>query len=323
MNTTVHLTATSPARNPRFFMTGGTGLIGRSIQRELVNQELGGSILTRSVTKAKNRIYPGFKGVAGDITTTAWLHHLAHHDVIIHLAGYPLFQQRWSQQTKQMIHQSRILGTQNLVQGIKSLPKEQRPKRIISASAIGYYGISSGDTWLDESTGAGDDFLAATAQKWEESAADLQEMVDEFTIFRIGVVLSLEGGMLERVVPIFRSGFGGRLSTGYQWISWIHLHDATQIILKACLSPHWQPGVYNLCAPHPVTNRQFTKALGKRLRRPSFIPVPEAVLRKILGEGSRYVTTGQRVSSNKLTQAGESFQFSNIESALADLIPSR
>lgn len=304
----------------RIFMTGGTGLIGRSLQRELVERKLGGTILTRSVTQAKNRIYPGFTGLEGDITATTWLASLAQHDVLIHLAGYPLFQQRWSDAVKERIHRSRILGTQNLVKGIAALPPEQRPRRIISASAVGYYGASAGSLWFDEQSPPGDDFLAQTARQWEDSAAPLADLVEQLTVFRIGIVLSLEGGMLERVVPIFRSGLGGRLASGWQWVSWIHLDDVTQIMLQACLASQWQAGTYNLCAPEPVTNRQFTKTLGQYLRRPAFIPVPEVVLRKILGEGARYVTTGQRVSAKALTALGCTMQFPTLEAALADLI---
>lgn len=303
----------------KFFITGGTGLIGRAIQKHLISLGHSGTILTRSV-KQSPYIYDGFRALTGDITHTDWLDGLANHDVLIHLAGYPLFQQRWSQEVKKQIQNSRVLGTQNLVYGIKKLPKSSRPTRIISASAVGYYGISSGHTILDEESPGGDDFLALIAKQWEESSDSLHECVDQLTIFRIGVVLSLDGGMLKRVIPIFRSGLGGRLADGHQWISWIHLNDVVQFFINASCDAHWIGGTYNLCAPHPVTNRTFTKTLGKLLRRPAFIPVPRAILTQILGEGSQYVTTGQRVVPKKLIQQSHTFQFNHINEALNHLV---
>lgn len=304
---------------PRVFLTGGTGLIGRSLQRALTSRGLGGTVLTRNPHTTRDRIYPSFQSLQGDVTQTSWHSAIRDHDVLIHLAGFPLFEQKWSLETKKIIHTSRVIGTKNLVRGIAALSPKDRPKRVICASAVGYYGIKSGDRMLYESSKPGDDFLANTAHQWEQQAAELSELT-HLTIFRIGVVLSKEGGMLKRVLPIFRSGLGGRISSGKQWISWIHLSDVTKMMLEACLSDSWQKGVYNLCAPNPVTNQEFTKSLSKLLKRPSFIPVPEAVLRQILGEGSRYLVTGQRVSPKKLLDHQKTFDFPNIDMALAHLL---
>ena len=307
----------------RFFITGGTGLIGYALQQALSQRGIEGTVLTRSPSQARSRLAPGFASLQGDITEKNWLGNVENHDVIVHLAGFPLFQKRWSDQTKALIHRSRILGTQNLLEAVQNIPTNKRPKKIISASAIGYYGITSGDQVLNESSPHGEDFLSQVALEWEQESSKLSALTQQLTIFRIGIVLSMDGGMLARVVPIFRSGLGGRLSDGKQWISWIHIQDVIVGILEASLAHHWKPGTYNLTAPHPITNREFTKIVGKILKRPSFIPTPQIVLQKILGEGSKYVVTGQRVLPQKLLDQNWKFEFPYPDSALKDLLCQR
>ncbi|MCY4380291.1 MAG: TIGR01777 family oxidoreductase [Proteobacteria bacterium] len=304
----------------KVFITGGTGLIGQGLQQAFVAQGWRGSVLTRSLSHSGKKILPQLQAVEGDITEKNWFKQLAGHDVLIHLAGFPLFDKRWSVATKAMIRDSRVTGTKNLVTAIKALAKDQRPKRIISASAVGYYGILVGDQPLDESALPGDDFLAQVAVDWEKEAEEFQSYVDHVTIFRIGVVLSLAGGMLARVIPIFRSALGGKLGTGKQWISWIHADDVIQFMSQAALSHQWPAGLYNLTAPNPVTNAEFTKVLGHLIKRPTVLAIPKVILQNILGEGSRYVLTGQRVIPAKLIQSGATFYFPKIDVALQDLL---
>ena len=305
--------------NHRVFITGGTGLIGTHLQKKFHSIDINGTILTRSKhNKDCDNIY-GFNYTLGDIITHPWQESIQGYDSIIHLAGFPLFEKKWSTATKKLIRDSRVIGTKNLVKAVSDLNVEHRPKNVICASAVGYYGTSFDQTF-DESSPPGDDFLADIAKDWEKVASELQDKIDNLTIIRIGIVLSCKGGMLYRVLPIFKSGLGGRLSSGKQWISWVHIDDVVEVIVKSITDSSWQPGIYNLSSPNPVTNLYFTKKLGSLLKRPSFIPVPQRILTSILGEGSYYVVTGQKVIPKKLLDIGFKFSFEDLDSALNNLL---
>ena len=310
----------------KVFVTGGTGLVGRPLLADLASMRVQGAVLTRDKTRAqKNSLPQGFVTVEGDISEPSWVSSLKGHDVVVHLAGYPLFEKRWSGEVKKLIRDSRVQGTKVLAQGIRSLAAPERPRRVLCASAVGYYGTSSTEEFT-ESSPAGDDFLAQVAVEWEQASRLLEGEVEELSIFRLGIVLSPEGGMLARVLPIFKAGLGGKIATGGQWISWVHHHDVREVLKKCILGPGFaapsssSSSVYNLCAPHPVTNKEFTQALAQLLARPSFFKVPQLFLQTLLGEGSHYLVRGQKVKPSALLEHGHTFTYPELGPALEHLL---
>lgn len=303
----------------RVFVTGGTGLIGRSLLQELSDLGLKGTVLTRDALRARTSLAPGFVAVEGSVEDPAWTPHLAGHDAVVHLAGYPLFEKRWSKEVKRRIRCSRVEGTGVLVAGIKALEPSLRPRRVLCASAVGYYGTSERRTF-DELSPPGTDYLARVAVEWEGQARMLEGEVEQLILYRLGIVLSTEGGMLGRVLPFFKAGLGGKIASGSQWISWVHHRDVCEVLKGALLAKKSEAGVINLCAPQPVTNKEFTQHLAQLLSRPGFLKVPSVLLHTLLGEGSQYLVRGQKVMPHSLLGGGYSFFYPDITSALEQLI---
>ncbi|MCY4444492.1 MAG: TIGR01777 family oxidoreductase [Proteobacteria bacterium] len=304
------------------FITGGSGLIGTSLVQRLAEAGHSGTILSRKSSLPPSSQNTSFSLLQGDIRDASWCKHIKGHHTIINLAGFPLFQHRWNAKTKQLIQSSRIQGSHNIADYVLSQPPSERCKHLIQASAVGYYGTSLTEKF-DESSPAGHDYLADVAQKWEQQALRLKGAIDKVTIMRIGIVLSTRGGMIKKVLPIFQKGLGGRLGSGKQWVSWIHIHDLTAALYQACTDSHWQEGVYNLTSPHPVTNSQLTKALSKHLKLPAFFPVAKTFLKAVLGEGANYITQGQYVIASKDVQQKFHYQYPHIDEALAHLIKTK
>jgi uncharacterized protein (TIGR01777 family) len=229
---------------------------------------------------------------------------------VVHLAGEPVAQ-RWTAASKEKIRSSRIDGTRAVVD---AMARANVPV-LISASAIGIYG-SRRDELLTESSPPGDDFLSRVAVEWEQEA-------DRFTgrvlKLRISVVLGRDGGALPKMLLPFRLGVGGRIGTGAQWMSWIHIDDLIAMILFALQSN--VAGVYNACAPAPVTNAQFTRELARALHRPALFPVPEFALKLLLGEMATVVLASQRVIPQAPLAAGFNFQYPDLPAALSNLYP--
>jgi uncharacterized protein (TIGR01777 family) len=231
-------------------------------------------------------------------------------DAIVHLAGAPIAE-RWTLERKRAIIESRVLGTRRLVGAIgRSGPA---PRVFVCASAIGYYG-DRGDEQLTEASQPGTDFLAVAARDWEAAARSASGM--RTVQLRFGVVLSVEGGALSKMLPVFRIGAGGRLGSGRQWMSWVGLHDLLRVI-RFAIESDGLSGPVNAVAPRPVTNAEFTATLGRVLRRPAVLPVPAVVLRAVFGEmASLTMLASQRVAPARLEQAGFEFQFPALEGAL-------
>ncbi len=236
-------------------------------------------------------------------------------EVVIHLAGEPVAQ-RWTASAKQRIADSRTLGTRGVVEAISKL--EQKPRVLVSASAVGYYG-SRGDEILTEASAPASDFLGQVATAWEAEARKAEGFGMRVVLPRIGVVLGKNGGALGQMLLPFKLGVGGRLGSGHQWMSWIHLEDLCSMILFAIRNDKIS-GPINAVAPIPVTNADFTKALGRALHRPTIFPVPTVALRLLFGEMSTVLLDGQRVLPEVARAAGFQYQFSDLDSALKDAV---
>ena len=230
---------------------------------------------------------------------------------VIHLAGENVAQ-RWSGDAKRRIRSSRELGTRNLVAGIAAA--DPRPRVLVSSSAVGYYG-PHGDEELDERAPAGDDFLAEVCVIWEREAQRATELGLRVVNVRTGVVLDRDGGALAKMLPFFKLGVGGPVAGGAQYMPWIHVDDVVGIYLAALDDEAWE-GPVNASAPEPVTNKTFSRALGRALHRPAFAPVPGLAVKVLYGEMAEIVTKGQRVVPRRAQEHGYAFAHPDLDEAL-------
>jgi uncharacterized protein (TIGR01777 family) len=235
-------------------------------------------------------------------------------DVVIQLAGEPVAQ-RWTAEAKRRIRESRVAGTRNLVEALATLT--HRPEVLICASAIGYYG-SRGDEILTESSSPGSGFLPEVCVAWEREAQAAEAFGMRVVRVRTGLVLAAGGGALVRMLPPFRMGVGGRLGSGQQWMSWIHLEDLVGLFQFAV--ERQVRGPLNAVAPHPVTNSDFTRELARALRRPALFPVPGFALRLLFGEMAEVLLASQRVTPAAAEAAGFRFRFPQLAPALEGLL---
>ena len=289
----------------RIAVTGASGLIGSSLVGYLKSQGHTVQRLVRRPAVSSEEIT--WDPIAGTVDMEA----LAGVDAVIHLAGAGVSDKRWTKKYKSEILNSRLLGTTTIAKAVAIV----KPQVFISASAIGWYG-ESGNRAVIESDRVGDDFLAAVCREWE-SAADLAGDVRTVKL-RTGLVLDPTGGGLGKMLPIFRFGLGGKLSNGKQWWSWITLHD--QIRAIAFLLENKVSGPVNLTSPNPVTNSEFTAGLARAMRRPALFPVPAIALKIVLGGFSAEVLGSKKVMPQALTEAGFTFDYPHISSALEKLV---
>jgi uncharacterized protein (TIGR01777 family) len=256
----------------------------------------------------------------GDLVTTASLRDPARAadasagtDVVVNLAGAPVAE-RWTDERKRAIAHSRVDLPLAYLSALERV--EQRPAAYVSASAIGYYGISRTATFTETSP-PGDDFLARVCSAWEMETARAHDLGMRVAIVRTGLVLGKDGGVIAKLLPLFRTGLGGPVASGAQWYSWIHLDDVIGIYLLAI---DGYSGVLNATAPNPVTNRDFTRALAAAVHRPALFPAPEFALKLVFGEGAYIVSEGQRVLPEAALAAGYQFRFPNLDAACADVV---
>jgi uncharacterized protein (TIGR01777 family) len=302
----------------RVTVTGATGLIGRTLVAELKVRGIEVTALSRDPRRAGAKLaVPALHwDPLGEPAPAAGL---AGHDAVIHLAGENIAQ-RWSEQSKRAIRESRVRGTRNLLEGLRGLPPageadgETRPRVLISSSAIGYYG-PHGEEPLDEEAPPGDGFLAQVCAAWEAQAHSATQLDMRVVQIRTGIVLDGDGGALAKMLPPFRLGIGGPVAGGEQYMSWIHRDDLVGLMLAALEDERWS-GPINATAPDPVTNRAFAKALGRALHRPSLLPVPGLALRLLYGEMAEIVTSGARVLPAKPLMLGYGFRHPRLEEAL-------
>jgi uncharacterized protein len=300
----------------RVTVTGATGLIGSKLVSALRAQGSHVTVLTRDPARARARL--------GDVETVGWeplgepapARALAGRDAIVHLAGEPIAQ-RWSAKARRQIRDSRVIGTRNLIEGLGHAERSQAdhsPGTLLSSSAIGYYG-PHGEEPLDEEAPSGRDFLAGVCREWEAEAARAAELGMRAVQVRTGVVLDRHGGAVARMLGPFRLGVGGPVAGGRQYVSWIHSEDLVGMMLAALGDVRWT-GPINATAPEPVSNREFSQALGAALHRPSFMPLPGPALRLLYGEMAEIVTTGARVVPAKPLVLGYEFRHPQVDEAL-------
>ncbi|MEW6701200.1 MAG: TIGR01777 family oxidoreductase [Bacteroidota bacterium] len=299
----------------KIVLTGATGFIGKKIAIKLIECGCELTIFTRSVKKAKQFIPNASEYVEWNSNFIDWKTYLEGKDAVIHLAGENVMAKRWSEEQKKKIRSSRVDSTRALVNTIGTL--NNKPKVFVCASAIGYYGNSEHPE--REDSNAGNDFLAGVVKAWEDEAGKVEQFGVRRISMRIGIVLDKNGGALARMIIPFKFFIGGAVGSGKQWVSWIHIEDLINIFLFALENENLE-GAVNCVSPNPVTMNQFAKTIGKILKRPSFLRIPEFLLRLILGEASSVVTGGSKVSSSKIISCGFKFKYNYIEEALRNLL---
>jgi uncharacterized protein (TIGR01777 family) len=306
----------------RVTVTGATGLIGPHVVGALQQRGAQVSVLSRDAERARKRLdEAGLAPVeAFDwdlLSEPAPTAALEGRDAVVHLAGENVAQ-RWSASAKQAIRESRVTGTRNLLAGLRAVKQAsgtQAPGTLVSSSAIGYYG-ARGEEPLDEEAAPGADFLAEICVEWERESAKASELDMRVVLVRTGVVLDKNGGALEKMLPPFRLGVGGPVAGGRQFISWIHRDDVVGMIVTALDDERWS-GPVNATAPEPVSNRDFSRALGRVLKRPAFLPVPGVALQLLYGEMAEIVTEGARVVPAKPLVLGYEFLHPQLDEALS------
>ena len=304
----------------RVFVTGGTGLIGSRLVRRLRERSDHVVLLTRRPDAARQR-FGDCTIVEGDpMQAAAWMDSVAECDAVINLAGENIFARRWNDEFKALLRDSRVKSTENVVRALGKHPRTApgSAKVLVNASAIGYYG-PTGDEELTEDSPPGNDTLARVCVDWENAARAAEAHGVRVAIVRVGVVLDSEGGALAKMLTPFKFFVGGKVGSGKQYVGWIHRDDIVGVFLLA-LDNADASGPINGTAPNPVTNKEFSKALGRALHRPSVMPTPAFGLRLMLGEVAEVVTTGQRVLPKRALALGYSFQFPEIDAALTNIL---
>ncbi|MCO5170925.1 MAG: TIGR01777 family oxidoreductase [Planctomycetes bacterium] len=304
----------------RAVVSGATGFIGRRLVSALRARGARVVALARDPAGARARLGSGVDARLWDpAATVAPVEALAGAQVVFHLAGEPIADGRWTAARKERIRASRVEGTRRLVEGLGRLEPAARPGVLVSASAVGIYG-DRGDEELTEASPPGEGFLADVCRAWEREALAAADHGLRVVVLRIGVVLGPGGGALARLVPLFRMGLGGRVTLGgSQWMPWVHLDDVAGLALHAAGRDDLS-GPLNAVAPHPVRNRDFTRALAAALRRPALLPVPSLVLRVAVGEVASALTASQRVLPARAEAAGYRFRHPDLEGALAAVL---
>jgi len=301
----------------RILITGGTGFIGESLTRALVEQGHGVTVLTRALSEG--RMPPrGVSLVVGDPTRPgSWQDEIAGHQAVINLAGASIFAP-WTARNKRRIIASRVLTTRHVVQALAGQGAGR--VHLLSASGIGYYGHHE-DEFLDEGSPAGDDFLAQLARNWEEEALAARGVAARVVICRFGHVLDASGGALRKLIMASRFRIGSTWGDGRQWLSWIHRTELIDVILFILRRPEVD-GILNVTSPGPVRNVEMARLLAEALHKRMLVPrVPGLLLKLSLGEFAGVFLNGQRVMPRRLLEYGYSFRYPSLREALADLVP--
>jgi uncharacterized protein (TIGR01777 family) len=298
----------------RALVTGATGFVGRRLLGKLDNAV----VLSRDALRAEKLLSQfGVKAYAWDPMRPAPAEAFDGIDTVFHLAGDPVAEGRWTEAKKARIRDSRVEGTRNLVTTLRAMGKG--PKVLVSASAVGYYG-DRGDEQLDERSQPGHDFLAEVCIGWEREASAARELGIRVVPVRVGIVLGEKGGALSKMLLPFRLGLGSPLGSGNQYMPWIHIDDLVGVMLHAAKSES-AIGPLNGVAPYPVTNREFTKVLGRVLGRPTFMPpLPGFVLRILLGQFGQVLLASQRALPAVVLASGYRFAYAELETALRHIL---
>lgn len=297
----------------RYLVTGGSGFIGSALCHRLAATGATIDVLSRDPARAAHALPAG----ARIVSSLAELDREEPVEAIVNLAGEPIAARRWSAARKQRLRDSRIRLTEQLVDWMGRI-EPPRPRALLSASAVGFYGDQGDATVTEESTPHAE-FSHELCADWERSALQARALGVRVAIVRIGLVVGPDGGFLQRLLPPFRLGLGGPIGSGRQWMSWIHREDLLALF-EWLLQHNHVTGVFNATAPQPVTSAEFARTLGRVLHRPARLPLPGIVLRIAFGEMSRLLLTGQRVVPARALAAGFSFRFADLEAALRDVL---
>ncbi len=301
----------------RVIITGATGFIGRALTEALLKEGHDLVLVTRSIPKEKSisSVKLHFSIWFPD-NESEILKEIDGADAVINLAGEPIVGKRWTDSQKQKLLESRVHSTRCIARSIEKATR--RPKILINASAIGYYGSRASEELTEESAG-GEGFLSEVCRAWEAHAIRVEDFGVRVVRLRTGIVLEKWGGALHLMLPPFQMFAGGWLGSGKQWMSWIHLEDLVRMIVF-CLENSQINGAVNGVAPQPVTNKAFSMVLAQVLKRPCFLPVPEIALKVLLGEMSTILLASQKALPKKATSLGFSFQYPEIRKALETIL---
>ncbi|MDD2737956.1 MAG: TIGR01777 family oxidoreductase [Methylomonas lenta] len=298
--------------NQSILITGGTGFLGSALAFKLLHAGKHVVVFGRS----SDKIVRTFGDQVQAVSQISDLPDAGSFQAIVNLAGAGIFDQRWNDKRKQVLRDSRIQLTQQLVDWIAG--SEQKPEVLLNGSAIGIYG-EHGDELITEQSSQVADFSQQLCADWETTALQAEALGVRVCLIRTGLVLGLDGGLLKRMLLPFRMGLGGRLGNGQQWMSWIHLQDWLALA-QLMIENSTLQGAYNASAPAPVTNAEFSAALAATLNRPMLLPLPEVVLKPLLGEMSALILGSQRVLPKRLIDQGFEFQFPKLDLALQNLL---
>ena len=307
------------AAGKRVIVTGATGLIGKEVCKGLIARGYDVVVFSRDPDAARSKVPGAAEYVAWTPSESGpWASQLDGAWGVISLAGASIGGQRWNEDYKRQIRDTRVVGTRGLVKAMAAA--QEKPRVFVSGSAVGYYGARDA-TPLDESAAPGDDFLAGVVRDWEGAAREAEALGVRTVMIRTGVVLDKDEGALKQLKLPFQLFVGGPILPGTQWFSWVHRDDEVGVILFA-LENEGASGPINATAPHPQTNRDFCASLGKAMGRPSWAPVPGFALKLIVGEFGETLTTGQRVIPKKAQELGYEFQYATSDAALREIFGS-
>jgi uncharacterized protein len=299
----------------RIVVTGGTGFIGRKLVAELVKR--GDSVTVLARRAGDPRVPAGADSTVWEPEKEGpWMDVIGSASAVVHLAGEPVLG-RWTEEKRKRIVDSRVLSTKLLLAAMERAPS--RPRVFVCASAVGYYGAHSPEEDVDETSPAGDDFLAAVVRAWEDEAKKAAALGVREVRLRIGIVLGEDGGALSQMLTPFRFFVGGPVGSGKQPFSWVHHQDVVNLLLLA-LDDERVKGPLNATAPNPVDMDGLARALGRALGRPSAFRVPAFMVRFALGEAAFPILTGQRVLPREAERLGYQFRFADLDRALADVV---
>jgi len=290
-----------------YLILGGTGLIGSALCRHLLAQ--GHQVIVMS--RDRNKVKIQFDSKVLPIESLSEIHSEIVIDTVINLAGEPIADKPWTQKRKALIESSRITLTQTLVEWLAA--RKQKPKTLISGSAVGWYGDGR-DVILTEQSGFNDEYTHRLCDKWEKKALQASQLGIRVCIIRTGLVLSAEGGILKKMLLPFKLGLGGKIGSGEQYMPWVHIDDMVAL-LDFLIANEQLRGIFNACSPNSVTNRVFTQTLAQALHRYALVPMPAWLLKALLGEMSCLLLTGQRTIPKRIIGSG--FRFTHLELGLA------
>lgn len=299
----------------RVIVTGGTGLIGRILVDQLASDGHEVIVLSRNPGHAKSYSQV-VRLVEWDARTPqGWSEWVDGAEVVVNLAGAGLADWLWTKSRKQILHDSRVQAGHAVAEAVAMA--EHKPKVVIQASAVGYYG-PRGDEPIKEDHSPGDDFLADLCRRWEDSSRSVEEHGVRRAIIRTGLVLSQKGGVLPRLLLPIRLFLGGRIGSGKQYYSWIHLEDEVRAI-RHLVEDETARGPFNLTAPNPLPNSMFIETICRALGRPAWLPLPEFVLRLLVGDMATVLVDGQRAVPTRLQKTGFEFSYPTLENAMKEL----